>query len=301
MQSLTALLTALILTCYSFVCAQDFSGIYEIPTENGSVKITLKQDIIGEYTGKITGNNNLFQLKGKVQDGILKGTVGDSEDRIIFEAVTKVNNLTFTMIEIDYSGIPIPSTAQTLILQRKSFINDSPATKKDTEEIIINNIPLTQEQISEIEKIYGLKPLPGNYWYDTKSGLYGVVGYPSYGFMLPGHNFGELSPNASHGYTGVIVNGRILPQAEWLIWSYILGYWIQPNSYWLDHMGNAGIVGVEIPLVNLFVAAQQNTYTGKGGSGDNFWSSRFSAGNYDSGNQRGYVSVPGYGPVGYGF
>jgi hypothetical protein len=34
---------------------------------------------------------------------------------------------------------------------------------------------------------------------------------------------------------------------------------------------------------------------------DNFWSTRFSAGNYDSGNQRGYVSVPGHGPVGYGF
>ena len=42
-------------------------------------------------------------------------------------------------------------------------------------------------------------------------------------------------------------------------------------------------------------------YNGQGGSGDNFWSTRFSAGNYDSNNQRGYVSVPGYGPIGYGF
>jgi len=40
---------------------------------------------------------------------------------------------------------------------------------------------------------------------------------------------------------------------------------------------------------------------GGGGGGDNTWSTRFSAGNYDNDNSRGYVSVPGYGPVGYGF
>ena len=37
------------------------------------------------------------------------------------------------------------------------------------------------------------------------------------------------------------------------------------------------------------------------GGGDNIWSSRFGAGNSDSGGQRGYVSVPGHGPIGYGF
>jgi hypothetical protein len=39
---------------------------------------------------------------------------------------------------------------------------------------------------------------------------------------------------------------------------------------------------------------------GSQASGDNFWSTPFSAGNHDPGNQRGYVSVPGVGPVGYG-
>ena len=301
MQRIIVILTAFMLIGYSFVYAQDFSGTYEIPTENGKVRIMLKKDNNNGYSGKITGNNNQFLLKGTVQAGILKGIVGEEESRISFEAVAKGNNLSFTMIENDFTGMPIPSTAQTLILQRIEIGNQQQNAEKASDQVIINNLPLTQEQIDEFEQIYGLKPRPGNYWYDSKSGLYGVVGYPSYGFMLPGHNFGELSPDASHGCTGVIVNGRILPQSEWMVWSYILGYWIQPNSYWLDHMGNAGIVGVEIPLVNLFVAAQQNQYTGKGGSGDNFWSTRFSAGNYDSDNQRGYVSVPGYGPVGYGF
>ena len=33
---------------------------------------------------------------------------------------------------------------------------------------------------------------------------------------------------------------------------------------------------------------------------DNFWSTSFSAGNYNADNTEGYVSVPGYGPVDYG-
>ncbi len=119
--------------------------------------------------------------------------------------------------------------------------------------------------------------------------------------MYPGHNFGQLNRKASNGGTRVIVNGRELPQTEWAVWSYILGYWIQQGSYWLDNNGNAGYEGNSVAVVNLFMAARQSAYRGRGGSGDNFWSTRFSAGNFDSGNQRGYVSVPGYGPVGYGF
>ena len=40
---------------------------------------------------------------------------------------------------------------------------------------------------------------------------------------------------------------------------------------------------------------------GSGGGGDNFWSSMLGAGNSNADNTQGYVSVPGYGPVGYGF
>jgi hypothetical protein len=170
-----------------------------------------------------------------------------------------------------------------------------------SEKVSINGSILSNPQIAEYEGIYGVKPQPGSYWYDKWSGLYGVMGYPAYGFMLAGHEFGPLDQSASNGDTGVIINGRELPQAEWAIWSQILGYWIQPGSYWFDHNGNAGYEGIPVVLVNFFLAAQQNAYTGNQGGSDNFWSSRFGAGNFDSDNERGYVSVPGYGPVGYGF
>lgn len=167
--------------------------------------------------------------------------------------------------------------------------------------VTINGSNLSLNEVKSLTEQYGVQPQPGEYWYDATSGLYGVVGHQAFGFMLTGHDFGELDSKASAGDTGVLINGRELPQMEWVIWSYLLGNPIQPGAYWLDAEGNAGYVGNPHPQINLFVLAQNNPYVGQGGSGDNFWSSRFSAGNYDSNNQRGYVSVPGYGPVGYGF
>ena len=123
--------------------------------------------------------------------------------------------------------------------------------------------------------------------------------------MMPGHDIGELEANVSGGDTGVYVNGRHLPYAEWATWSHLMGYLILPGRYWLDGQGNAGFEGNPMPTDNLYLAAQRNSYqsgqSGGGGGGDNTWSTRFSAGNYDSGGSRGYVSVPGHGPVGYGF
>jgi len=63
-------------------------------------------------------------------------------------------------------------------------------------------------------------------------------------------------------------------------------------------MGNVGYEGVPAPVGNLYAQAAHTG--GAGGGGDNFWNTRFSAGSYNSDNTSGYVSVPGYGPVGYG-
>lgn len=177
---------------------------------------------------------------------------------------------------------------------------ESPAADAEPEPgVVVNGTALTEAQLGDIEARYGVRPKPGEYWYDARSGLYGVVGYPSFGFMYPGHSFGPLKPGASDGDTGVVVNGRELPQQEWAVWSQIIGTPIQPGRYWFDANGNAGYEGNPMPTVNFFLAAQQNAYRSAGG--DNLWSSRFGAGNSNAGNTQGYVSVPGYGPIGYGF
>lgn len=174
---------------------------------------------------------------------------------------------------------------------------------KPAGEVRVNGQVLTAAQLAQFKEKYKVEPKPGNYWYDSVSGLYGKAGEAALGFMYPGHEFGALAENASKGDTGVFINRRQLPQTEWYIWSTVLGAAIQPGRYWLDAKGNAGYEGVETPVVNLYVAAAQNAQNRAGGSGgDNGWSTRFSAGNYNDDNSAGYVSVPGVGVIGsYGY
>lgn len=275
----------------------DYSGTYTYNVATGQLMtLILKQSGDGTCSGTISDNSRSYPITGKVQDGVLNGYYGEAAAAVNFVARIENELLTFTVSTRDYLGNVNPLIMNFV----KSGVSLNSSQVK-TGDVIINNIVLSGEQIKEIKNRYGIEPKAGNYWYDALSGLYGVTGYPSYGFMYPGHNFGTLSRNSSAGNTGVIINGRELPQLEWAVWSYILGNYIQPGNYWLDSQGNAGNVGNNTPVVNLFVAARQNAYSGKGGSGDNFWSSRFGAGNSNADNSQGYVSVPGYGPVGYGF
>jgi hypothetical protein len=209
----------------------------------------------------------------------------------------------FTLYGQDEEGSPDTAAGETLLFERvEGGTSPSAAGVKPADgKVVINGRELTPDEVAVLGKAYGVAPLAGNYWYDPLSGLYGVVGYPAYGFMRPGHELGRPDPGASDGDTGVFINGRELPMSEFTVWSYIVGSWIQPGAYWLDHYGNAGHEGNPTPVINLYTAAQQNSYGGKGSGGDNFWSTRFSAGNYNEDNSQGYVSVPGYGPVGYGF
>jgi hypothetical protein len=297
MKSLLLLFAAVFLMVTSN--GQNYSGRYKVSTASGEVILLLNESESGIYTGSLSGNNNVLNLTGKVQNGILSGRVEEESNTVVFAAIIQNQVLTFTLAQADLYGNLDPSTAQIFSFVKSEGNSIDPV--KNSAEVIINNTVLSKEQIREIADRYGTEPKAGNYWYDRVSGLYGVTGYPSYGFMYPDHNFGELSRNASSGNTGVIVNGRELPQLEWAVWSYLLNYYIQQGSYWLDAQGNVGYEGYDTPLVNLFVAARQNSYNGKGSGGDNFWSTRFSAGNSSQDNSQGYVSVPGYGPVGYGF
>lgn len=290
------------------VNGQDFSGTYESVTSSGKITLLLSKNDSGGYDGSLSGNNNSIPVSGQILNGQLKGKIGDSGSNIIFSAGIQNQTITFTMADAGINGNINPATAQVLTFVRSGGnipavpqTAGSPVSVQSIGDVRINNLTLSREQIRDLVSRYGIEPKPGNYWYDSASGLFGVYGYPSYGFMYPGHNFGKLSRDASAGNTGVLINGRELPQQEWAIWSYMIGYYVQPGSYWFDSNGNVGYEGNNMPVLNMFVIAKQNSYSGKGSGGDNFWSSRFGAGNSNSDNSQGYVSVPGYGPVGYGF
>jgi hypothetical protein len=240
-----------------------------------------------------------YNIEAQQEGNEINGYINDFGDLIKFSGAFVNENLQLTIYDPEAAANEYGENTEIWVFQMQS--EETAAVESQGEKVMINGIPLTDKQVAELEQIYSAKPLPGNYWYDTNSGLYGVVGYAAYGFMFDGHEFGELDSNASNGDAEVFVNGRQLPQIEWAVWSQLLGYVIQPGRYWLDKNGNAGYEGNPIPTENLYAAAQKNSYGGSGGGGDNIWSTRFSTGNYDSNNQRGYVSVPGHGPVGYGF
>lgn len=120
--------------------------------------------------------------------------------------------------------------------------------------VIINGTPLTPWQLAEFGQMYGAQPLPGRYWYDPTSGLYGDVGAPPAGMMAPGHAFGALRADASHGITGVHLNGRQITAAEAQAIATTTGVVPQPGHYWLDAAGNVGFEGHLLPLGNLTAA-----------------------------------------------
>ena len=278
-----------------------FTGSYSADGIFGPVILDLEQYEDGSVNGSLEGNSLTFELIGTAEGDHLKGEVVGQA--IVFTGMIFEGNIQLSLTELNLFGLPAPETTQVLEFTQFGEPESTEESVQPPAEgaVVINQVTLSEAQKNELTELYGAPPLPGNYWYDSMSGLYGANGFPAYGFMQAGHRFGTLKRKASEGKTKVIVNNRELPQDEWAVWSYLLGYWIEPGNYWLDAYGNAGYVGVATPVVNLYQAAVQNSYSGQGGSGDNFWSTRFSAGNSNADNTQGYVSVPGHGPIGYGF
>lgn len=178
----------------------------------------------------------------------------------------------------------------------------------------INGQFLSDVQLTSFHLTYGAYPLPGRYWYDPVSGLWGVEGLAPAGFLYAGHDYGHPREDASNGQEPLWFNGRRLTTEEVQYISLLIGAPAQPGRYWFDGQGYVGIEGAPYALGNLHVAARSGGASstsstssagvasgGSGGGGDNFWSSMLGAGNSNADNTQGYVSVPGYGPVGYGF
>ena len=128
--------------------------------------------------------------------------------------------------------------------------------QSDPARTVINGKVMTPAQRAEFTRIYGTQPLGGNFWYDPASGLWGVVGREAFGVLQPGLPYGEVSPTASAGTTGVFINGRQINLAEALYIKSLLGS-VLPGRWWLDgRSGNFGLEGNQMPVGNLFAIAK---------------------------------------------
>jgi hypothetical protein len=163
-----------------------------------------------------------------------------------------------------------------------------PAQANPGTQVFVNGLELSRDQVAEIASTYRTAVSPGRYWYDSRSGAWGLEGRETAGFLMPGHEFGPVAQNASNGDTGVIVNRRELPSVEVLRLQMLLGQ-VDRGRWWLD--GNTGYFGTEgnpRPLGNLLAAMQAQR---PGNNGDGLWCSVTACGNDDG--TSGYVDVGG--------
>ncbi|MCP4431576.1 MAG: hypothetical protein GY806_11400 [Gammaproteobacteria bacterium] len=104
--------------------------------------------------------------------------------------------------------------------------------------IIVNGQELDSQQGGALIQYYGGIPA-GNYWYDRVSGLWGLLGGPSTGQILPNLNLGgDLQAASSGGGTGVFINGREIHIKELDNLQQIYGVVIK-GRYWM----NAQLIG----------------------------------------------------------
>jgi len=165
-------------------------------------------------------------------------------------------------------------------------------------EILINGRRLTFEQMSQIQLSYGFLLPPGRYWYDPRSGLWGVEGWETAGFFRPNHNLGPLATTASRGDSGIFLNGRQLNGREAFYFEQILGPGRDYRGrWWLDGWtGGLGLEGDARPLINMFQMFQARATPPQNGRGKaHSWSSTFGYGGSDG--ECSYVNIPGSGSV----
>lgn len=118
---------------------------------------------------------------------------------------------------ISRSGLFSLSIAASPLLMMQSLVAGAEPSRAASAvtSVIVNNVPLTAEVLTALQRLYPVPIAPGRYWYDAVSGAYGVDGGPVVGQMLAGLSLGgPLRAGASRGTSGVFINGCQLTAGE---------------------------------------------------------------------------------------
>ncbi len=118
----------------------------------------------------------------------------------------------------------------------------SPAMAKSNS-IVINRRALSASQVQHLERMVGARLSAGRYWYDARSGAWGLERGPMQGILPAGLPIpAPLWRQASNGHTGVIVNGRELHRAD-VQRLVAAGVPVRRGRYWLNANGIGGYEG----------------------------------------------------------
>lgn len=91
--------------------------------------------------------------------------------------------------------------------------------------IFLNGVRLELADLSELQAVLGQAPSPGRYWYDARSGLWGLEAHGAGGVTRPGLRVpAPLAADASRGNSAVFVNDRQLTGRELAVIAQLLGW-----------------------------------------------------------------------------
>jgi hypothetical protein len=128
-----------------------------------------------------------------------------------------------------------------LVLASSPLMLQAPA--RAGSDVIVNGVELEARTVRHLEAAYATRVLPDRYWYDPRSGLWGLIGGPGIGQLATGLSLGgPLQHDASGGLTPVIVNNRALHPVE-VAWLQRRFGEVRPGRYWMDASGVAGFEG----------------------------------------------------------
>jgi hypothetical protein len=257
MRGIVLIVSLLVLLPGTEAWSQTVTGDWEAA---GEIKFSLivAESADGSVTGRLSGGGMTLELDGRQGDSGFVGVLAGGGVTLDVAARLDGSRLRLEMVDTQ-SLTPDEEAEMVLILQRVADqVFDSSA-------VVVNGLPLMAAERESLERQHRLSIEAGVYWYDARSGAWGLDGAPTAGFVVAGLPLGGLlRADASGGDTGVFVNGRELHRQDASALEALLGT-VVAGRYWLDADGGVGLEGGPVAF-NLFRLAR--TTTGSGAADD---------------------------------
>jgi len=262
--------------------------------EDPSMALTVEESADGRITGRLADGDAALVLEGRRTGDAFTGTLSQGADVLPVTARLQGDRL---LLEVGPAG-----DGELVSFVRSGGVpavgKPAKAVVPATAAVLVNGTELSATDLARVEKAYGIRIPPGEFWYDRVLGAWGGKGGPTMGFIAPGLDLGgALQADASGSGTSVFVNGRALHTYDLLALEQITGT-IVPGRYFITANGLAGLEGGP-PLWNLAALAAQAQSQAQGG-GSNTWQSRVTGGSGFSDGTTGAVFLPNGGIVSTG-
>lgn len=234
--------------------AASFPGTYR----NESLTVEINEGPAGEYFGVFMAGNEVMEFKAQRAGSALVGSYVSDGETVHIRMSLQGSALVVSDGEESYTLArqATPDSAPPAVAAKPPPVRPSPPAQARAasapQALRINRTVVPEATVKSFEQMYGMHLPRGDYWYDRISGAWGLDGGPTAGFAAPGMNLGgPLPADASHGNTGVFINGRQLPMQD-VVAMMQMNIPVQQGRWWVDNSGNFGIEGQPYPMGNLF-------------------------------------------------